>query len=114
MMKKLTLFPSTMGRLIPICIALVSASALLWQPSDAFTPIAIKVASRPLTSTLKVQSPFFVSPRLQQQSNSNSNSKLQMGSYEALMEKIPSQTVIQAVQTSSNGKVIASGKHTQH
>lgn len=39
--------------------------------------------------------------------------KLQMANaYEALMEKIPSQNVIQAVETSPNGKVVASGKCT--
>jgi hypothetical protein len=31
-------------------------------------------------------------------------------SYETLMEKIPSQTVIDAVENASNGRVIASGE----
>jgi hypothetical protein len=42
-------------------------------------------------------------------------SRLNMGiSYETFLEKIPSQKVIEAIERSSNGKVVASGKLMQH
>lgn len=92
------------------CLALMLVVADLGRTSYAFMPIAVNHFPLASTSTFAstTRSRSGSSPLLLHGSQAKPRFQLQMVSYEALMEKMPSQTVIKAADNAPNRKVTAS------
>jgi hypothetical protein len=88
--------------------------ALLLRPSHAFTPISVSRNMISTSSNLNVRLPPVLrsAPSIRTSRN-HQQARLHLAiSYESLMEKIPPQAVIKAVENSPDGKVVASGKRS--
>ena len=98
-----------------IGISLFMCLALLRRQSHAFTPSAVSSSRGRIFKSpnvkMKVKTLSLGSASATRTSSSRQQVLLQMSiAYDSLMEKIPSPTVIKAVEDSPNGKVVASGK----
>jgi hypothetical protein len=93
--------------LLPLLLLLLLAGQ--HHVAQAFTPISIAGNTKlPSTRfTVAVKPPFSLAAM---PTKSRQTTQLQMVSYDALMEKIPSQNVIKAADSAPNRKVTASGK----